>query len=307
MGTSLFGQDRRSELERESTLGTKSVESSRTKKESTPKTFLDRCKAVISSNIKATIPAITFVPAATKARATEFNLKVRQMGALKRKLELDAPETRVSAARKTEIILGGALVVIAILMLNDSNVELAALNGGWQGIMALMPFEKTHDMGVSPIAPALTGQHSETETQINNNSLPCSSFHSFADPSRRFAFDQEDGWTANSRMSTQAACGVANHLQQHVPSMVSARNESTSEFSRAPFQSEQRNLLRSNDPQNVNVHGEAFEKYVNSNRMNPGAMPLTHIINKFRNMSQALNDACGPAPSGEGENSSSDE
>jgi hypothetical protein len=223
-----------------------------TEPQALPIRFLARCRAIVESYGTP----LKGVPIALKHRVRDFKPKARTVSS-KRSLRLAMPELNESQIRRTETILGIVLIVIAHFL-----------------------FKPSEDLPGAPAPePAIVAEQQQvTESPLPE--LPFTQFHSFADPSRRFNFNEQPQWKVNYLMSTRAACGMAQHIEHSVPVMM-------------PHPLLKQMMTRSKQT--------AFVNYVNTSRMNPGTVPMARMMDRFRTLSKVLNDTCGPAPNSDAE------
>lgn len=258
-----------------------------------PESFLARCKSIVD---EMTVP-VQSVPLALRHRVQAFRPRARA-AFIKRRLRLLTPHWNVDSARRLEKILGVILIIIAALIFRPEDVVTTpALIDSESSFISEEPEDNTETVDVpfldaESVDPALL-----QELAPQSNPHPFSRFHSYADPQKRFAFETEPHWKTNYMMSTQAACGIAQHFQHSMPVMLRR--------GRSPVWSARRHQATSakriaNHPLLVRmmrqVRKEAFENYLDRGKMNLGTVPMSHVVHQFHSLTHVINESCGPGP-----------
>lgn len=257
--------------------------SKRSEPQAAPTSFLAKCKAIVDS---VTSPRRS-VPLPLKHRVQDFRPRPRAAYNTRR-LSLLIPEWNESSAKRTEMILGTILVIIAIFLLRPSE-EASFITGNVEEQTA-----EEEARGPMPEIPYLSAVASDpTVFQQLAPASPCPTFHSFANPSARFDFKNEPRWK-KEYLSTSAACGVANHLELNMPSMLVTSKQSganghkqtahlTGKATAHPLVNRMMRQMRA----------LAYERYLSSHPGSPAAMPLLGAIGRYRTLSRVFKESYG--------------
>jgi hypothetical protein len=261
--------------------------------QSAPLTFLARCRAVVES-VRG--PGSS-VPLLLKHRVRDFKPKA-SVSRRKNSLPVLSSSWNEKSIQKTEAILGAILIIVAILLLQTSEDKRDPLAS--QAATAALTVEdgKETPAEMPYLASTLAACRFLPEPASVNVPEPLAEFHSFTSARGRFSFNSEPGWKKDYLMSTQAACGFAQNLQNRVPHVVKRVAQRHPLAQGAVQQRISRHRLGAR--MISQARKTAFENYLSSHRSSPNAIPVASAMSRFRALAHVLTETCGAGPAGDG-------